>query len=454
MALTPEEQRELEMLELEKLEAEKAASQSPQWRSGGGAGGNWSIPPQPKFTGDPRLPFMNGRPLPPEMLVGPARQIGNMAVSLGIRGGLPAAGQAIGAIPPVAAVTGGASVPVLGGVGGVLGALVDEGRHGRLPSKGDLLASFVSNMPPGAPLATATIRTVAREGLRQGAANLAGTVIEKAVDEGRMVTPQEAFLSGGIGAAAPAVGKGIDKGFKVAAKAEEKLRSIIADENLMAGFKAGYKATPAAMAKALKRPSAGIANTALETVGGLAESSAVAILHNQRKTNELAAKALGLDPLTPLRRDKPDVKGAPGVVLDDLRETLGAPYKQIETIAEKAKTDLNTLDTKNRLTAQNDHELSILMGDPKVVKERAELATKAAADVKALKTARFDARMKFRMASESGGDPKLFEEGIELMKKAEKIEDAIDDTAKLVGDEELLAKLRDARTKIAKTHAV
>lgn len=389
-------------------------------------------------------------PISPEM----AGAIANLAASMGIRGGFPAAGQALGAIPPVAAITGGASVPIGGGIGGVLGALVDEGRRGRLPSKGDLIGSFVSNMVPGAPLASAPARTLLFEGAKQGAANLAGTAIEVGVDEGRLPTAREAFLSGGMGAVAPVAGKALDKGSKVAAKAEEKLRSIIADENLLAGFKAGYKATPAAMAKALKRPSAGLANTTLETVGGLAESSAVANLHNQRVTNELAAKAVGQHPLTPLRRDPPDVAGAPGVVLDDLREKLGAPYKQIETMADKAAEAMDVIKTKNRLTAQNDHEYQILMSDPKVVKEMADLTTKAAAQVRTLKTARHEARTKFRMASESGGDPKLIEEGIELMKKAEKIEDAIDEAAKLVGDDELLARLRDARTKIAKTYAV
>jgi hypothetical protein len=461
------------------VEAYLAAQEAPQAPSAEnpnrGAGGNWATPPreQPQLTFNPltlagRSPAVDPRqpqPSSPEELdrrlretFGGVAQAGpklaDMGASMGIRGGMPAVGQAIGALPPVAAFTAGWSVPVLGGIFGVGGAFLDELRKGKLPTKGDILSSFAANTVPGAPLATATTKAVVKEGLRQGGANLAGSAIQKAVDEGGLITAREAFLSGGLGFAAPAAAKGLDKGIKVAAKAEEKLRSIIADENLMAGFKAGYKATPAAMAKALKTPSAGAANTALETVGGLAESSAVAILHNQRKTNELAAKALGLNPLTPLRRDKPDVQGAPGVVLDDLRETLGAPYKQIETIAEKAKADLNILDTKNRLTAQNDHELAILMSDPKVVKERAELATKAAADVKALKTARFEARTKFRMASESGGDPKLIEDGIELMKKAEKIEDAIEETAKLVGDEALLAKLRDARMKIAKTHAV
>jgi hypothetical protein len=70
---------------------------------------------------------------------------------------------------------------------------------------------------------------------------------------------------------------------------------------------------------------------------------------------------------------------------EEIRKKAAAPYAELASMSAQAKADLETLETKNRLTAQNDHELAILNDDPATVKKRADLSLQASADIDKLR---------------------------------------------------------------------
>lgn len=372
----------------------------------------------------------------------------NTVANLGIRGAAPAIGQAIGASAP--GPTGRFAAPILGAAFGAGGEAIAQYREGTFPRWGAMLGAAGTGALPMSPLKGATAETMKRQAVQQGTANVVASAGAKAIDEQQLVDPREAFLSFSLGAMSPYAGQRFDKGTKVAEKAAERLRMSIPDENLVNGIQHGYVMTPQALSRAVNKPSVGAVNTALQSVGGLAPSAGHAILLNQRVTNELGAQTLGLPKNTPLRRAEPKM-GIVGTA-EEIRDKAAAPYRELASMSEQAREDLKTIDTKNNLTAQNEHERAILMDAS--AKKRADLALQAGADINDLKTARFKAKENFDLAMSKEGDPELLAKAREFWDEAKALETKIEKAAKSIGRPGLADEMRIARKQIAQSYVI
>lgn len=290
MALTPEEQRELDQLEFDKLEAEKRASvvapspAEPPTASG--------VPPAVAASG--RQEWTSGSPMERAALMlsrfgtygkQPAINMANSAANLGLRGAPPAAGQAIGAATgPFAPF----AVPALGAIGGAGGEALAQFREGKM-RPGAMLGAAVTGAIPGASLAKAGAGAVAKEASKNAAGNITAKAVEVYRDEGRMPTLQEVALAGGAAVAGTGLAKALDKGLNPEAIAEALKRAQDATrrETLKLGRELGYVLPPSVV-----RPN--LANNTMNSIGGKAATAQEVIQRNQPMTNKAVREELGL----------------------------------------------------------------------------------------------------------------------------------------------------------------
>ncbi len=414
---TPEFEQVAQAYQLAKSQMQTSATAGP------------AMPANPTATTAPTAPA--GRSL------GPMNPVAQAAMAAGLSGGGSAVGQAMGAMGgPLDPIT----IPAGGAIGGMVGDAIAQKvamSSGAQPNfqYGRMLASGLAGAIPGGPLAKAAPATLAKEAVKYGAGNIAATALQTGLDEKRLPTAGEVAASGAAGMLAPVLGRSLDKGVEAAAITTKEIQNSVRDATLAAARKAGYVISPSAV-----NPSA--VNTLLESVAGKAATVQEAAVRNQEITNALAKKAIGLPVEAPITES----------ALRNVRESAAAPYREIESMAQVAKKNLETLN-KSKFTIADPHELAVFTADPTRVKEEASLAIKAGADVKALSKARFDANQNYRFYSRSG-DPKALEAAKKAEGLADDLEEKISSAAKELGRSDLADELARNRVKIAKAYEI
>ncbi len=248
-----------------------------------------------------------------------------------LRSGPPAIGQGIGAATgPLAPVM----VPLLGGFGGMGGEYAAQAREGGPRRWGAIFGAGLTGAIPGSPLAGAGTKTMIREGLKYGAANLAGKTLETAVDEGRAPTLAEGAMALGSGAIAPVVGKALDAGSGAAEIVAKKSRNEVFDATRKAALDVGFVVPPPALQNEMPGAFADAANYGAGTKEIFKEASK----RNQVVTNEQARAYAGLPENVPLGTGK-NGKNA----IDEAIKVAGKPYQQVANISPVAKMNLEIM---------------------------------------------------------------------------------------------------------------
>ncbi len=338
-----------------------------------------------------------GSVLPPA----PMRQAADVLTGMGIRGGAQAAGAAIGAIPPIAAATGGLSIPAGAALGSIAGEYLEGARQGQAPSPGQVVGAGVAGaFLPGGNAARAGAQGMAREIARSGFANMAGKQAEVLVDEGRPMTMGESVLASGTGMVAPVVGRAIGKAAGMDGRsAAEIKRAKQETARLMtydAAMREGYKLDPSLS-------NANLVNSAAVHVAGQSALQRELSKGNQQVTNAIVRRELGLAPDDPLDAIKMEAK----------RIEMARPYKEMAAVSPEAS---------------------------KLVED--------------WKSFRSEARDAWNAYKRSGGDPKLREAAVSFEKQADAAEAGLEKIAKATKNEGLYGDMQKARVELAKWHAV
>lgn len=381
---------------------------------------------------------------------GEPRARGNIGLlaDIALEGGGAAAGQAIGALPVFSVPTGGLSIPAGGALGGAAGNYASQKRRvlaGEQKSvlPGQVLSSAFTGAIPGAPLAAGGARRVAIEAAKQGAGGVTGKAIETLVDEGRMPSGLETAITAGLPAVAGGAAQRMqaaDPIVQTAVREAQAGTGAVPRATLAEARKAGY-VIPQSLARQSVGEGTSLAGDTLESFGGKAATLQEASLRNQKVTNSLAKKALGL----------PDNRDITEEAIDNIRVESAKPYAEIESMATKAETELKDLLKKTE--GMSAHETEALRATPGTAERLNSLTVEAAADVRALREARNTATGKFRQFKRSA-DPAHLDEAQAALERANVLEAKIEAAAAEFGKPEMVDQLRSARTRIAKTYDV
>lgn len=187
--------------------------------------------------------------------------------------------------------------------------------------------------------------------------------------------------------------------------ASMKSQNQIRDETLKAAQKEGFVVPPSA-------GDGGFVSKRLESVGGKAAIGQEAAVRNQKVANEIARREVELPPNTAISVE----------ALNKQREVFSAPYREVETLA--ANTPLSKPPFKN-----------------------------PSETLKELRQVRADAKDQWRFY-DSHPDPKVQAEARRLDARAAQLEQSIEAVAKASGKPDLVERLREARTKLAKTYDI
>lgn len=453
MPLTPEEQRELDVLEYEKLLSEKYA---PKGAVSAPAEVVSETVTQPNGASE-TVAVAETAPVDPTQAIGDdlaasgyetlnrtdrwnlfvrnlPKYIGQEFLGIG-KG---AEGMAERTIPTVVGQNLGRAtrIPgaerVGGGVGAMLGEAIAQTREGGTEYRpGAILGAGISGAVTGKPLAGATQREVMKEGAKFAAADLAGTATATGVDQGRAPTLGEA----GASVAGSLLGAQMSK--VLARPTFQGMRDPIdalETQTLKDLQKEGVFVPPHKVDGGFAVPTALVGAEALDTA--VAKKNRFAWQKLAREDVGLSKEAL------PIRVEE----------LEARRAALAKPYEEIQAFQSKAAKELKERMTDAKRNFQDAHEFAAELNSPqtKPIMDRLEIL--AAADVEALKEARDlakSARKQF-----DNGDPKAYEVWKEHKARAESIESAIERASQEVGDPTLLERLRASRKQIAQTYTV
>lgn len=364
------------------------------------------------------------------------RQMSRVASSgndMATEGGLAAAGARVGAMAgPYAPV----AVPVMAALGGGAGYVLNTMRKNEPVTAGQVAGASIANSVPGVSLAKEGMKAFAGNAARYATANTAAKAAETNIDQGRLPTPLEAGIAAGSGVVGAGMVKALDTGSQVRLNAERAKLGSVRDRVVSEATNRGFVIEPAG-----ERPSA--MNNTLQSLAGKAATHQEASTINSEIRNKLVREDLGLPPGAPLTPQ----------TLEGIRTKAAEPYKVLETISEQAKANLATL-KKNKLTISDPHELAVASADPDMVREVADLAVKAGADVQALKKARIEQRQAWDRYKDSRGDPKFYDAAKEAEASVDAIENNILEASRKLGIPGLPEQLSESRRLIAKTHEV
>jgi hypothetical protein len=313
MALTPQEQREMEELEYEQLLAEQQAA---------------TQEPAPAMAPQSRLGAASGLlagQMPNQPIPG-TEAVGQFIKNAGLEGGGAALGQVAGAATgPLAPV----AVPVFGGLGGMAGNVAAQiTTPGKDFSFGEMMAAGAAGAVPGASLAASGGKQLAMAAGKSAAANVAAKAVQTGIDDGRMPTMTEAGVAAVSGGIAPVISKGMGGAFSPMGDINSKRNMTLAKWR-----DAGGKIDPAAVEKEV---------TGLTTLAGKEGMRQEVSVQNQRVVNRLLREDLGLSGAKPIRIDD----------LDYVRENANNVYQRVANISKQAATDLDSL-TKARSQARD-----------------------------------------------------------------------------------------------------
>ena len=229
-----------------------------------------------------------------------------------------------------------------------------------------------------------------------------------------MVNPEEAGTGAVIGGALPVVGK-------VAGEAGKRLGAVLrgpqaSDDVLNAAkqaYDAGYVIPPTQV-----KPTLG--NRLLEGLSGKITTAQNASAKNTDVTNRLAAQALGIGD---------DVKLSPDV-LEDIRKTAGAAYRDVAGLPVKPAQDANSL---MNIPAQAEVNPSQMVFD--------------------LRKARNDATAWYNSYGRTA-DPESLAKAKAAKDLASQLEGTLEGYARSLGRDDLVSDMAKARQLIAKTYSV
>lgn len=194
-------------------------------------------------------------------------------------------------------------------------------------------------------------------------------------------------------------------------------QNAVRDATLKAAQNAGYVVPPSAV-----NPS--WVGNRLESIAGKAALGQEAAATNQRVTNALARKALGL----------PENAALSEGALEQLRNGLAQPYRDVAALPK---------------VMQQPASRWISGGG----QSQAKVAVDPAKALEELKQARFNANLFWKDFSRTGNSDK-FIAATKADALAKQLEQSLETAATASGSPDLVAALRNARTEIAKTHDV
>lgn len=347
--------------------------------------------------------------------------------SMVTQGGPPAVGQAAGALTgPFAPV----AVPVLGGLGGAGGYVLDQLRKGQPMTWGGATGATIAGAIPGGPMASG-VGGVIKAGTKYGLGNLAAKVAETEIDKGHLPTVGEGATAFAGGAVAAPVQKVLGKVMAGKLSPEDIL---MAERNR--SFRElrgeGVVVPPHEIGKG---------SDVLSGIGGKAALQQQAAKENQYAWNRLTREEFGLGGARPIMKQD----------FDTVRVAAYEPYETIKKISEDANKLLDNL-KKTRLSPESGaHATAIKENNPATRALMDPLLVQAAADVDALKVARFKAQQAYD--SFRGGNPQSYETWQAEKATADKLTDRIISAGESVGDEKLVERLKASRQIIAKSYA-
>jgi hypothetical protein len=358
------------------------------------------------------------------------KRVGGIAADMGLEGGGAAAGQAMGV---------GLGVPgmmVGGAIGGAGGNILSQARqiYAKERSKfslGEVAGAATAGAVPGAPLARAGGKVLAKEAAKQAGANVAAKAAEMTIDRKEM-TLGDMELAALAGVGGIAAGKFLDRGAKITASDARRIEQGTTDQTVRELKAAGYPVVPSQI-----NPS--FINKLLESVAGKADTAQEIAKRSQEVTKALAQRSIGVPVEAPITMG----------LLERRRTEAFAPYEEIATFSKTAARDLDAL-KKAELTSGDYHELRIKEADPEFAKKFDELQTQAAADIKALSNARSEMRALYK-DYDANGTYAVLQRAKEQEALAEELEGKIEKAARLLGRDDLIPKLEEARTLIART---
>lgn len=349
-----------------------------------------------------------------------------------MEGGGATAGQLIGAIPALSVPTLGASVPIGGALGGIVGNLGAQRRRMVAGEQegfklGELLGTALVSAIPGAAVEGAGMKALAKEGGKQALGGLVGKTVETTIDESRLPSSGEVLASTTI----PALGGAAAQ--KLGTKGADTLNPS-KRATFEAGRKEGLLVTPSSISDSS-------INRRIESVAGKAAIGQAASKKNQETVTRLAKEAIGVP-------EKTDITEA---VLDTIRREEAKPYEEIRAMAEKAQKGAS--DLRSATSRSSAHETEALRAIPETAENLRSLEIQAAADIDELRKARDVAKRNY-LHYEKTGTPSALDAAEAADALAAQLEDKIEKAAAEFGTPELVSRLRSARTRIAKTYDV
>lgn len=328
-----------------------------------------------------------------------------LAMSLGevgLEGGGAALGQAVGAFPLLSVPTAGASVPVMGAVGGTLGYLAGRMAAGDEITKGGIAGAATTGAIPGGFAVQTAGKEMAKQAGRLAAASLAAKAAETQIAEDRMPTAQEASLAaigGGMGAVAAAK---MTSGKAAAKAAQEAAQYETRNDAIRLGQALGFKSDPRQFGQE------SVAKGLEEAVGGRQRAIDLLTKENQVNTNAIIRHEIGLDPNARLDY----------LTLRDAAVKQLTPYNEVSSLSKYGKQTFDDLQ-----------------------KTRFEMR---------------EAWNKYRMSRDANmkGDPDLLSKAEALTEKSEKLEDSLEKIATSHGTPDLVDRLKASRKVLSKIHVV
>lgn len=368
--------------------------------------------------------------------------LGTMAKEAAIMTGAGTVGQILGApLGPVGVAVGGGLIGGLGG--GLIKQLTRLAEDPNYKWKwGELGSDILTSSVPGGPLAKGGVKAVTKEGVKQGAAGLAGTTMESMIDRGELPTGTQALL----GTALPAVGGaaaqriGATNKNTLLAAAEAEGRRSVKSKTALAGEKLGLKLIPSDVdpSTSTKR---------LESLAGKAALRQETQLANAEALNKAVKADLGIPADTEVTIP----------VLRKIREEAGEAYNEIGKISEAAKTRLKQVEglraEMTKISDPAERAVKEAEFDKAFASTVSKAQQQAAADVEELKRLRAGAQLARDRWSASGGKlPDELDKSLSLREQAKALELKIEQTMTDLGRKDLADNLKAARERIAKTY--